>query len=161
MDNYDFKTPPEAGDLIFRRSRITAEEVEEYSTNEEGEDFIKYAPYIEGGESRIVPLGDAGLDEKLVVHIPLKEVADRLRAVRTALGTKHPPHKASVELMLWITEGNNSTPSTWDISWASIPIPTPNGSWQHFFVYPNTTEEEVQLLAKEMLDTLQDNFGQI
>ena len=161
MDTYNFKTRPTKGDLVIRRSRMTAEKVEDYYADEEGEGFIKYAPYHEGGEVKVSPLGDEGIEEKLVLHIPLEEVAQRLRAVRTALRGMYPLHKASADLILWITEGNNSDPSTWDISWTKIPMSTPEKSPFLNFVSPQTTEEEIQLLAKEMLDTEQDSFEQI
>lgn len=160
MDDYNFKgRRPTEGDVIIRRTRMTAEQVADYSSDEDGDGFIKYEPRWSGDVARIIPLGDESLDEKLVLHIPLSEVKEKLKKIRNQLRETNLSRKASVELIVRISEGCKDD-SSWDVSWVWEPIDA-NHPWQHHLVYPENTEVELEALAVELLEVAQDNFEQV
>ena len=163
MDSYDFDRLPVKGDLVITKGRLTG-----YVVNAFNEDSISFESVLENGLPEVHPLGDEGLDEKLILHIPL---AEAIAGIKKAQGTLSECKEGS-QLEVWIAVSIHSERLEWTTHGMDEYIPAVVkwevrsqrvfSGWAHgFTLRASTTSEEIWKLAEELISVIEENFERI
>jgi len=163
MDLYDFDCLPVKGDLVITKGRLAG-----YVVNEFNEDSISFESVLEYGLPEVHPLGDEGLDEKLILHIPLVEVISGIKKAQGNLSE----YKEGSQLRVWIEVSIHSERLEWSthgpteyvpavVKWKVESRVVPDNYVFGFTLRASTTSEEIVEIAEELIAVIEENFERI
>jgi hypothetical protein len=166
MDAYDFKVSPKQGDLVVYRGRMYTRQVHSYSASVDD----PVSGYAKGclavkdlnDELEGLPLGDDGIEQALVLHIPLEDVEAELNSVRgkVNIDSEYPNRKgiAWINMSIKLTADDLSNESYWELWHHFIPIYGRCHDSLCVEVLPDTTDEQLLDLAKELLKKVEREY---
>jgi hypothetical protein len=164
MDLDDFNDRlPVKGDLVITKGRLTG-----YAVNAFNEDSISFESVLENGLPEVHPLGDEGLHEKLILHIPIKDVIAGIKKAHRNLSE----YKDGSQTEVWITISIHSESIEWSTG-GSIEYVPAVVKWKvgSQLVHPSyargctlrasTTSEEIVEIAEDLIAVIEENFERI
>jgi len=164
MDLDDFNDRlPVKGDLVITKGRLTG-----YVVNASNEDSISFESVLENGLPEVHPLGDEGLHEKLILHIPLAEVIAGVEKAHRNLSE----YKDGSQTEVWIAISIHSERLEWStngpteyapavVKWRVLSRPVHPGYAYGFRLRASTTSEEIVEIAEDLIAVIEENFERI
>jgi len=167
MDLDDFKGLPVRGDLVITKGRLTG-----YVVNAFNEDSIYFHSVLEDGLPEVHPLGDEGLDEKLIIHIPIKDVIAEIKKAQGRLSTYKAVFADGSQMQVWIAISIHSERLEWSTNGPTEYVPAvvkwkvgsrvvPDNYVFGFTLRASTTSEEIVEIAEELIAVIEENFERI
>jgi len=164
MDLDDFKDRTAVkGDLVITKGRLTPHVVTAFN-----KDSISFESVLEYRLPEIHPLGDEGLDEKLIIHIPILDVVAGVEKAHRNLSE----YKDGSQTEVWIEISIHSERLEWStggsieyvpavVKWKVLSRPVHPGYTRGFRLQASTTSEEIVEIAEQLIAVIEESFERI